>query len=108
MTHQPQRLALRNFAHIQHRGHVCNSHVVVVEFGNDSISSVSCVDCGAPQRCRSRIESGREHGAFAQVLTPDGYRCFACAYEDGWWESARDGFFEPLLGGETADPQTVA
>ena len=108
-AHDPQVMVLRNPAHIQHRIKACVSRTVVVRFDDVSVDSVKCADCGEPQRCKSKLASGREHGSYAQLLTPDGYRCYACAHEDGWLDFKRDGFFTPVLGGEgtlpPADPQ---
>jgi hypothetical protein len=99
---EPQVMVLHNPSHIQHRTGACRSRAVVVGFDESSIDSVKCADCSEPQRCKSILESGNAHGAYAQLLTPDGYRCYACAHEDGWLDFKRDGFFTPTLGGEFA------
>jgi hypothetical protein len=99
---EPQAMILKNPSHIQHSTGTCHSRAVVAGFDECSIISVKCADCGAMQRCQSIIESGKAHGAYAQLLTPDGYRCYACAHEDGWLDFERDGFFAPTLGGGSA------
>ena len=98
---EPVVLSAAHAKATRHQDSACRSRTLIIAHEPSRgglIVAVSCSACATPQHCSALTSTGHLQGRSANVLTPDGWRCFECAAAGGYWNERRDGFARLLVG----------